>query len=180
MKKSTKGAIAAGGAAVLLLGGAGTLAFWSESTTVDGGTLTSGELTLDAADCAAAEWVYADDAHGTDGDPVTLIVPGDTVEKTCDITIGGTGDHLRAEITADEESVANAAIGTDTLLVTAALTGQPEGTPIDIDGPTTVTVTISVEFPYDEAANGGNADNGSEDQTANLDDIELVATQVHD
>ena len=173
MKKTTKAAIAIGAAAVLLMGGAGTLAFWIETGEAEGGTLTSGELTLDATDCETAGWVYADsDAHGT-GEPVTLIVPGDTVEKSCDVVIGGTGDHLRAEINTDD--IANVDIGTDTLTVTAGVTGVPLGTAIDIDGPTTATITITAAFPY-----GTEADNGSELSTATLDTIELEAVQVHD
>ena len=52
MKKSTKGALAASSAAVLLLGGAGSLAFWSDSQDVGSANITSGELTLGAPDCS--------------------------------------------------------------------------------------------------------------------------------
>ena len=51
MKKSTKGAVAAGAAAVLLLGGAGTLAFWNADGTAEGGTLTAGTLELTDLTC---------------------------------------------------------------------------------------------------------------------------------
>ena len=53
MKKSTKGALAATTAGVLLLGGAGSLAFWSDS--IGGSTISSGHISLDdttAGDCA--------------------------------------------------------------------------------------------------------------------------------
>ena len=52
MNKSTKGALAASSAAVLLLGGAGSLAFWSDSQDVGSANITSGELDLSAPDCA--------------------------------------------------------------------------------------------------------------------------------
>ncbi len=48
MNRSTKGAIAAAAAAVLLLGGAGSLAYWSADGEVGGDTITSGSFTLTA------------------------------------------------------------------------------------------------------------------------------------
>ncbi|MDI9944213.1 alternate-type signal peptide domain-containing protein [Rhodococcus sp. 1.20] len=51
MKKQTKGAIAAAAAGALLLGGAGSLAVWSDSADVSGGgPVTSGAL--DLSSCA--------------------------------------------------------------------------------------------------------------------------------
>ena len=41
MNRTTKGAIAAGAAAVLLLGGAGSLAYWSDCQDAAGGTINS-------------------------------------------------------------------------------------------------------------------------------------------
>ena len=46
MKKSTKGAFAAAAAGSLLLGGAGSLAYWTDASTVDGKAITSGHLQL--------------------------------------------------------------------------------------------------------------------------------------
>lgn len=37
MRKTTKGALAAGAAAALLIGGAGTLAYWAAEDSADGG-----------------------------------------------------------------------------------------------------------------------------------------------
>ncbi|MBM4653639.1 alternate-type signal peptide domain-containing protein [Rhodococcus hoagii] len=44
MNKKTKGAIAAGAAAVLLAGGAGTMAAWNSSASLPSATITAGEL----------------------------------------------------------------------------------------------------------------------------------------
>ncbi len=41
MNKTTKGALAASAAAVLLLGGAGSLAYWSDAETIQGGDVTA-------------------------------------------------------------------------------------------------------------------------------------------
>lgn len=46
MNKTTKGALAAGAAGILLLGGAGSYALWSDAETVQGGTITAGNLDI--------------------------------------------------------------------------------------------------------------------------------------
>lgn len=173
MKKTTKGALAAGSAAVLLMGGAGTLAFWTATDDVDGGTINSGSLTLTTGDCEG--WVYAAaDLEGT-GEAVNLVVPGDTIEQTCEVTIDGTGDHLKATVEIDQTSVADLTLGTpvaDTLDVSAALVGAT--TDVEIDGPTTVDIVITVAYPY------GTENNDSQLSTDTLDSITLDAVQVHD
>lgn len=150
MKKSTKGAVAAGGAAVLLLGGAGSLAYWTASGSVDGGSITSGTLTLSAGTCG--DWTYADTST------VSLIVPGDTVTKTCSFTISATGDHLEATLDAPD-SVNYTTSGNDatTLSLTASASYAVAGTPVASDGTGTITsandgdtltATFKVTFPY--------------------------------
>lgn len=182
MKKSTKGAIAAAGAAALLLGGGGTLAYWTADGTVDGGQIQSGSLTLTMDDCSATDWTFSDADTGTPTGPATLLVPGDTVEKTCTGTIDGTGDHLRATVAIDPESL-DTTIGTasppatapDNLTITAALTAPADaGDGIAISGPTDVSVTITVAWPY------GTENNGSQLSTATLNQIAVQAVQVHD
>jgi alternate signal-mediated exported protein len=98
MKKSYKGAVAAAAAGVLLLGGAGSLAYWSSSVDVPGGTINSGSLALSTPACGA--WTLdtlepAPPVTFTDGDP---LVPGDVLTKTCTTTITATGNHLRATL----------------------------------------------------------------------------------
>lgn len=172
MKKTTKGALAAGSAAVLLMGGAGTLAFWTATDDVDGGGIAAGDLTLTTIGCDG--WVYsAADLEGTG--PVSLLVPGDTIEQVCTATIDGSGDHLKATVEIDQASVADLALGTDTLTVTAALTapvGAADG--VDIEGPTEVSITITAVYPY------GDENNDSQLATDTLDAITLNAVQVHD
>ncbi len=94
MNKTTKGSLAAGAAAVLLLGGAGSLAYWTDAATIDGGTINSGYLTLDNGSCDA-EWVYGPDNRRA-GDTVVNFVPGDVVTKDCTFIIGAQGDNLAA------------------------------------------------------------------------------------
>lgn len=174
MKKSTKGAIAAGAAAVLLMGGAGTLAYWTATDNVDAGTLTAGNLSLDLDSCDG--WVYAAaDAEGTGA--VTKIVPGDTVENTCSGTISGEGDHLRATVEIDDATVSDLTLGDETVTVTADLTSPVdptgEGVAVTAAG-TDVTFTLTAVFPY------GTENNNSQDAVAALGNIGVDAVQVHD
>jgi len=184
MKKSTKAAIATGAAAVLLLGGAGTLAYWTADGEVDAGTLTAGDLTYTVGTCG--DWTFADaDTEGAG--TVTAIVPGDTVEKVCSGTIDGSGDHLQADVEVDQASVdaIDPSIGTEDeeLTVTAAIT-DPASPPVAITGPTNVDVTITVNFPYGGAVSAPDpetdAKNSSQLDSTTLDNIRVVAVQVHD
>ncbi len=101
MKNSIKGAIAAGGAAVILLGGAGSLAYWNSTDTIAGGTITSGDLVIDATRCDDAEWTVSNTVEGvtqaTFG-ALEDIVRGDKLTKTCTVDIVAVGTNLRARL----------------------------------------------------------------------------------
>lgn len=172
MRRTTKGALAASGAAVLLLGGAGTVAFWSDDGTVDGGTIAAGTLTLSDLDCADT-WT-----EGADTD-VQLLVPGDTVTKACTGTITMTGDHIAATVALDDSSVATAeaafndaapdAVNVDAVDITADLTG---GGTVTTSG--AVSITITVDWPY-----GASADNESQGvSTSALNGLVVTAVQA--
>lgn len=94
MKKTTKGAIAAGSAALLLAGGAGTMAAWNASGDLAGGTVQSGTLSLTSTG-TAGQWKLGDTAY-TD----QLLVPGDVLTYTAEYTIGAAGTNLVATLTA--------------------------------------------------------------------------------
>jgi hypothetical protein len=83
------------------------------------------------------------------------------------------GDHIAATIEIDEDTVQDTTIGGDTpddLFVTATMD------PTEVSGPGTheVVVVITVEWPY------GEENNDSQLSTATLDQIGLVATQLHE
>lgn len=94
MNKAMKGAIAAGAAGILLLGGAGTFALWTDSVDVDAGAVTTGELTL-ALTGAAPSWKYPDGITTVSADG---IVPGDVITSTQEVTITASGDHIAGEL----------------------------------------------------------------------------------
>lgn len=174
MNTTTKGALAAGTAAVLMLGGAGTLAYWSDSATVNGGSISSGALTLEAVGCDAV-WTYA-----AGPGPVTTVVPGDTITKECTFTIGAVGDHLQAAPTLPGTvTFTPAASGTLSLPVSATyeVAGGPlVGNITEANDGDTLTATISVDFPFGTAATV-NA-NDTQGFTKTLDALTVSLTQV--
>lgn len=183
MKKTTKGALAAGAAATLLLGGAGSLAYWTSSTSVAGGSLTSGSISLTGVTCAAT-WTYGG-ADAGPATPVTAIVPGDEVQKTCTGTITLVGDHIAATVAVDPASWSTTNALSNALQASATLTSPAGGT---ITGPTPaggtpVSFTIDVQFPYGGPVSSPSpttgADNTTQVETATLNTINVVAVQTH-
>lgn len=166
MKKTTKGLAAAGAAAVLLLGGAGSLAYWTDDAPVTGGTLTAGSIELGAVTCAG--W-----KHVEDDSAVTLIVPGDEVYNLCTTTLTLTGDHIGATVEIDAASLPTGPLA-DELDASVALEDE-NGAPVAAVTETSdVTARISVTFGYAAATNG------SQLGTATLDALTLDAVQTHD
>lgn len=174
MKKTTKGALAAGSAAVLLMGGVGTLAYWSDSETVTESTVGSGRL--DLAVIACADW-QLDAVGGTGGALGSReIVPGDSLTKTCTYTLTAEGDHLEAELDVTVPTWTGALEDKVTTTATFDVDGDPvtPGTayPFDDGSPSTITADFTVDFPF------GTEDNTSQDLTASLGDVTLTVTQT--
>lgn len=171
MNKSTKGLVAAGAAATLLLGGAGTLAYWNATDGIDGGSIDSGSLALLNE---AGTW----ELNGVSVlDPTTVVlVPGDELEFVGTYEIDATGDNLEAtvSVTGGAESGTLADDVTTTTAFTLAGTALTGTDTIDEtnDGET-LGVTITIDFPF-----GTTADNLSQSSTLDLSAIEVVLTQT--
>lgn len=184
MKKSTKGALAAGGAAVLLLGGAGTLAFWTAETDLDGGDVTSGELRLENAACDA-DWVYAEGA-ASEGETVELFVPGDVITKDCTFDIVATGDNLSATLTVPdtaefgtvEPAAASLTADVTATYVDGVGAALPATISEDDSGPVTATLTVTFPFGTDETGTPQVNANDTQDVTATLDAITVSLVQI--
>jgi alternate signal-mediated exported protein len=154
MNKTTKGALAAGTAAALLLGGAGSLAFWTDTASSAAGTITTGSLSLASAGACTA-WNYA---SGTDkGSSVTTIVPGDQISKTCTFTVGAVGDHVTATPTLPSTlsqtvtstpapTTMNASVAASYTLNGAAFTNSSVIT--KANNGQNLVATITVTFPF--------------------------------
>jgi alternate signal-mediated exported protein len=172
MKKTTKGAIAASGAAVLLMGGAGTLAYWTSTGTVDGGGITAGNLSISTPSCGS--WTYdageqAPNATFTPG--TSLLVPGDSISKTCTTVLTATGEHMRGTIVASTPaSIAPFTVNVSS--ITDATTPLAAGqTFTEANDGHTLSVTVTVTLP--------SSDTSSQNVGKTLDDITLTATQIH-
>ncbi|WGL50405.1 alternate-type signal peptide domain-containing protein [Nocardioides sp. BP30] len=176
MRKSTKGALAAGGAAVLLLGGAGSLAYWTASGSVAGGTITAGSLALTTPSCGS--WTY-DTKEATAGATFTpggtgngsLLVPGDVVSETCTTTLTATGEHMRGTIVASTPSdITPFTVSVSS--ITDAVTPISGGVFTEANNGHQLSVTISVTLP-------SSSDNSTIANQKTLDAIALTATQAH-
>ncbi|WP_183092319.1 alternate-type signal peptide domain-containing protein [Nocardioides stalactiti] len=182
MNKSTKGALAAGAAAVLLVGGAGTLAFWADDETVPGGTIDAGhlDLTTDGTNTGCGVWELdsgeAAPVTWNDGDP---LVPGDVLAMECAFTIDAQGNHLRATVSASAPNLTGslaAGLDIDAVGLTVNNVAATEFTEANDGQALGVTVTVTFTDP-------GSVDNTyndpATDVSAVLDDITVTATQVH-
>ena len=182
MNKTTKGALAAGAAAVLLLGGAGTLAYWTDQGTIGGTTITSGHLTLDTSACAGSTgWDLEGDAFDTSTD---TLVPGDTLTKTCDVVVDVEGTHL-TQVDIDATTPGNEPAPWDELTIGATVAGTSTGADniAVVQGANNIAVVITVTWPYggpvtSPATTGADNDLNA-DLSATLDDIVITAVQDH-
>jgi alternate signal-mediated exported protein len=95
MRNSIKAALAATAGGGLLLGGAGSLAYWQDAETDGPHTITSGQLDLSEPVCTDG-WT---DGTATNLDLAAFrIVPGDTLTRSCDFTVAIAGDNLLTEL----------------------------------------------------------------------------------
>lgn len=194
MNKTTKGALAAAAAGVLLLGGAGTLAYWTDTATVIGSDINSGHFKLDSSDCASATWKLDGETEAFDPE-ADLLIPGDTLTKTCDVTVDLAGAHL----TTADFSVTDPAwdSGSDgslteelglTTTITDSLTSAELGTTgVTVADGQTLSVSMEIDWQYNSIADTDGAIDGEDNEsnvapaglTATLDDLTVVATQLH-
>jgi alternate signal-mediated exported protein len=100
MKNQTKGIVAAGAGVALLLGGS-TFALWSDSASAPGGTITSGNLDVEAVS-PVAWWDVSPDRvsspHVIENLDTWRIVPGDTIAGLAGLDIALEGDNLVAQL----------------------------------------------------------------------------------
>ena len=145
MNKTTKGAIAAGAAAVLLAGGAGTMAAWNASTGAGGSqTVNAGSMTISEA-AGSGVWKLGANTFNPASDK---IVPGDVLTYTATYNYTLVGTNLKATLTptvggisgalASKLEVAtaggqNASVtaGTGTRDITTTITFKPDTTNTD-------------------------------------------------
>ncbi|MEV0948309.1 alternate-type signal peptide domain-containing protein [Rhodococcus sp. NPDC049939] len=152
MNKQTKGAIAAGAAAILLAGGAGTMAAWNASESVGGGSVKSGTLSLTQGENAG--WK---DSNGVAIEDIASFkaVPGDVLTYSAEFLIGAEGDNLSATLSADKGSISpDNALKEALVLETTATIGDEELVDGTIDSDDNgKTVSVNVEVSFEDAGN---------------------------
>ena len=177
MNKLVKGSIAGAAGVALLLGGAGTLALWNDSASINAGTVTSG--VLDVSNAAAGAWTL----NGVVWSPSGLIVPGDTAVYTDTLEVTATGDNLNATVTTNIGSITNNITGADvdTEIVVKDMTDPLAPVVVNPDvagaydlgaGNYEVDVVITVDFP--DTVTGLTGQNAS----TNFSAITVTVTQV--
>jgi alternate signal-mediated exported protein len=188
---------------VLLLGGAGSLAYWTDSATpsannqqINAGTLalTAGTGTWTKAFVNAAGTTTVGPAPVTDFTNVK-IVPGNKLVFTQVYTVTAAGDDLFFRIggntaasgTLSPGTLATAIGGansvysvTTSALTGIALTGVTANTyKVTGTGTGTITVTWTITWPFGIAGGtGGTADNNAKGATVTLTAAPLTLTQV--
>lgn len=195
MNKTFKGALGASAAAVLLLGGAGSLAYWTSDATVDGGSITSGTLGIVGqasgtnAPSSCDKWTYATGAANA-GKPVVLFVPGDIVTTKCTFKITATGDNLSAKVSAQPTLTASTTATAPSLKITTDATYAISGvttprtivnndniTSADNGGVLTATFVAKIPYGTDEAATTKVNANDTKSITAALQTLKVSLTQ---
>ncbi|GAA3531503.1 hypothetical protein GCM10022234_30810 [Aeromicrobium panaciterrae] len=174
MNRSTKGAVAAAAAGILLLGGAGSLAFWNDSVNLPGGTFTAGELKLTGLECSDWSLDTAEDDPGIVVDADTLFVPGDVITQTCTADITATGDHLRATVGVTGAEIDPDAAPYVTVTANATIDGDPAPAEItEANDGDVLEMTVTATF---------NASSGNETQgeSVDLSDYVVALEQIHD
>ncbi|WP_024794581.1 alternate-type signal peptide domain-containing protein [Tomitella biformata] len=151
MKKTTKGAVAAGAAALLLAGGAGSFAAWNASgNTTGAGTVTAGSMAV--AETSAGVWTWASGSKvNTAFDQVNdKLVPGDKVKYTSTYNVTLSGTNLKAELIPSLGNLTGDLKTNDRLTVSSSDTNA---SPIIASGP--VSFTTEVEFKSDTTGQDG-------------------------
>jgi alternate signal-mediated exported protein len=141
MNKMIKGSVAGATGIVLLMGGFGTYALWSDSKQLNGSSVSSGELYIQRGTVA---WADQAGAWNPAGD---LVVPGDTITRTQTFTVKGTGKNLTGTIDFAQGALDTSEFG-DWLDVTVAITESPDNVTIT---PGTEANDFVFSAPFGEA-----------------------------
>jgi alternate signal-mediated exported protein len=167
MNKLTKGAIASAAGIILLMGGAGTLASWNASSTAGASqAISAGQLAVNTPGTG----VWTQGTSTTAIDPATFkIVPGDTLTYSQTFNLAASGNNLLFTVAATSGALtATSASAADSKLLaqtTAAASFVVTGGNIAAStsantykvtsnsGSNTVTIKMTVSFPYAAADN---------------------------
>jgi alternate signal-mediated exported protein len=168
VKKSTKALIAGGIGVALLVGGAGTVSFWTDEAEGGDGVISAGTLDLGSPAGGGWEISHEGDGSGTATEPVAFdpsadqIVPGDVLSYTQSIPVTLEGKNIKAEfngsidVTPSTDGTADTALSEAIESEDLAATGLTGATgDLSLDGETlagegdgSVEVTTTITFPW--------------------------------
>lgn len=175
-KKARNGILAAVAAVLLLLGGLGTFALWSDSETTDSGDVQTGTLDLEAVN--TGQWQDISNAAAPAPiDPATFrMVPGDVLQYTASYRVLADGDNLTARIITTNQGqnvIPEELAPYVTITNTATFGGQPVPSNVitEADNGKTVDVTVTVNFSRDTP------DQVGVNQTINLSQLQVTLQQ---
>lgn len=176
MQKKTTGVVAGIAGAALLMGGT-TFALWSDSDTVDGAQISSGNLDVAVIGDPGSQWSWEDiSADRTDNShEIDLadfrIIPGDTIQGTVALDVALEGENMVAALDAELGAASGNLTNLDIDIAVTDSTGAPvtlnaDGTMVlasednghphpqtlttvgsTLDSAADVTVTVTVTFP---------------------------------
>lgn len=169
MNKITKGALAIAAAAAIALGGAGSLAYWQASSSVQMDGFTTG--TLDVAANNDAVWKRG----STVIDPATArLIPGDVLTYTRTFAATLVGDAMAVTATATTPQVgsntAGVVVSATTLTGPSDVLGAINATTWSVKKSGTITATITLTVPSTTTAGKG--------ETFGLQSVTVLLQQV--
>ncbi|MCR6712549.1 MAG: alternate-type signal peptide domain-containing protein [Demequina sp.] len=191
MNKTTKAAVATATGIVLLLGGAGSLAYWTDTANTGGSatTINAGTLQLTAVNVGTWTKSFNGGASSTVTPGTFLMVPGDTLVYTQTFNVNARGQDLIFTI-APTDPTLGGALGTSTAVTKtfsppvftssdSSITGTAGkytiATAANGIGTGTITVTWTIAWPF---ANAPATDNGLKSAALTLTTGAVVLTQV--
>lgn len=178
MHKLLKASIAGAAGIALLAGGAGTFAAWQDSAQISVSSIQSGKL--DIAAVANGKWV---DAKGQTITNIAnyLVVPGDKLTYTQDLTVEATGTNLAATLTNSVLTASNSlandvTVGFDVTAAGSIVTRNADKTYTVTPGAGTSTLTakVVVEFP---AGSTGTNNQAGQSETLDLTAVTFTLAQ---
>ena len=157
MRNVTKAVIAGVAGVALLAGGAGSLAFWTDTKSGSSVAIASGDLSLGSI-ADGTGWTIEQAAAGV---PVpqtvpvayvpgtTLVVPGDVLTKTVAVPVNITGLNNKATLLVSGLTTVSNALATQLTAAVTSVNGVPGGTaPLTAADNGNVNVVFTITIPW--------------------------------
>jgi alternate signal-mediated exported protein len=164
MKNATKAVIAGVAGIALLTGGAGSLAYWTDTKAGTPLSITAGNLALGTI--ADGSWTLQQNATGVSPaqasgvtyNPTTMsIVPGDVLSKTITVPVTVTGTNNKATFAITKVAPAGNALDTALNVAIVSVNGTNGATSATFTTSGTATVVVNITFPWGAAGDNNAA-----------------------